>query len=88
MRSLAHSIRLELTSALRQLFGDWKSPVQVSSAPTSGYKDDQGKTESLATSGQGLMAVVMAAGTLKISEVDLDYPALVLGNYIAGGGFL
>ncbi len=76
----------ELTSALHELFGDWKSPVQYQRM-TSGYKDIQGKTESLATPDKA-NAVVMAAGTLKISEVDPDYPALVLGNYMLGGGFL
>ena len=78
--------QVELTSVLHELFGDWKSPVQYQRM-TSDYKDIQGKTESLAPPDKA-NAVVMAAGTLDVSELDPDYPALILGNYMLGGGFL
>lgn len=76
----------ELTSVLNEAFGDWKSPVPYQRM-TSLYKGIQGKNESFATPDKA-NAVVMAAGTLEISEFDPDYPALVLGNYMLGGGFL
>jgi len=76
----------ELTSVLNEAFGNWKSPAQYQRIP-SVYKDIHGTTESLATPDKA-NAVVMAAGTLEISEFDPDYPALVLGNYMLGGGFL
>jgi zinc protease len=76
----------ELMSVLNKTFGDWKSPVQYQRI-TAVYKDIQGKSESFATPDKA-NAVVMAAGTLAISEFDPDYPALVLGNYMLGGGFL
>jgi zinc protease len=78
--------RDQLTSTLKELFGDWKSPVPYERM-TSDYKDIQGKTESFETPAKA-NAVVMAAGTLKINEFDPDYPALSLGNYMLGGGFL
>lgn len=76
----------ELTSVLNKTFGDWKSPVRYQRI-TSVYKGIQGTNESFATPDKA-NAVVMAAGTLEISEFDPDYPALVLGNYMLGGGFL
>ena len=76
----------ELTSVLNKTFGDWKSPVPYQRI-TSVYKGIQGTNESFDTPDKA-NAVVMAAGTLEISEFDPDYPALVLGNYMLGGGFL
>jgi zinc protease len=76
----------ELTSLLNELFGKWKSPVQYQRIPSI-HKDIDGTSQSLATPDKA-NAVVMAAGTLEISEFDPDYPALVLGNYMLGGGFL
>ena len=76
----------ELTSVLNETFGDWKSPVPYQRI-TSVYKGIQGTNESFETPDKA-NAVVMAAGTLEISEFDPDYPALVLGNYMLGGGFL
>jgi zinc protease len=76
----------ELTSELNKAFGDWKSPVRYERI-TSVYKGIQGTNESFATPDKA-NAVIMAAGTLEISEFDPDYPALVLGNYMLGGGFL
>jgi zinc protease len=76
----------ELTSALNKAFGDWKSPAKYQRM-TSVYKDIAGTTESFATPDKA-NAVVMAAVTMEISEFDPDYPALVLGNYMLGGGFL
>jgi len=76
----------ELTSVLGEAFGNWKSPVKYQRM-TSDYKAIQGKNESFSTPDKA-NAVVMAAGTIEISEFDPDYPALVLGNYMLGGGFL
>jgi len=76
----------ELTSVLNKAFGDWKSPVRYQRL-TSVYKGIQGTNESFSTPDKA-NAVIMAAGTLEIGEFDPDYPALVLGNYMLGGGFL
>ena len=73
-------------SVLNKTFGDRKSPMPYKRI-TSVYKGIQGTDESFATPDKA-NAVVMAAGTLEISEFDSDYPALVLGNYMLGGGFL
>jgi zinc protease len=76
----------ELTSMLKEAFGDWKSPIPYKRL-TSAYKNIEGTTESFDTPDKA-NAVIMATGTLNISEFDPDYPALVLGNYMLGGGFL
>ena len=76
----------ELTSVLNKEFGAWKSPVKYQRM-TSVYKDIQAKNESFLTPDKA-NAVVMVAGTMQIDEFDPNYPALVLGNYMLGGGFL
>jgi zinc protease len=76
----------ELHSVLKDTFGSWKSPTAYKRI-ASVYKAIDGTSQSLSTPDKA-NAVVMAAGTLEITELDPDYSALILGNYMLGGGFL
>jgi zinc protease len=68
------------------LFGKWKSP--------SHYERIQYGFQKIAPVNQSIEtpdkknAVFIAVTRLHISDKDPDYPALVIGNYMLGGGFL
>jgi zinc protease len=76
----------EIKDLLTTEFAGWKSPVSYKRI-TWDYKAIEGGKKSFNTPDKA-NAVVMAAGAVDMSELDPDYPALVLGNYILGGGFL
>jgi len=68
------------------LFGEWKSPARYERikygfqkiAPVNRTIDTPDKKN----------AVFIASTRLHISDKDPEYPALVIGNYMLGGGFL
>ncbi len=69
-----------------ETFGTWKSP--------SGYKRIENKfteakpaTENINTPDKA-NAMFLAGFNIPVSDSDPDYPALLMGNYILGGGFL
>jgi zinc protease len=76
----------EVEKALSDLFGSWKSG-QPYSRVTRMYKDVPPINRSLETPDKP-NAYLVAGMNLRISDDDPDYPALVLANYIIGGGFL
>ena len=69
-----------------ELFGAWKSPAPYERAPGE-LKAVPGKTETIATPDKA-NAVYVSLGNLKVRDDNADYPALVVGNAILGGGFL
>jgi len=71
---------------LGELFGAWKSPRPFRRVP-SVYKDIAPKAVVLEAPDKA-NAVFIAGVNLPLRDDDPDYPALVLGNFMIGGGFL
>jgi zinc protease len=76
----------EITRLTTQLFGNWKSQRHYKRIPDS-YKDVAIRNQALETPDKA-NAFFIAAMNLNLRDDDPDYPALVLGNYMLGGGFL
>ncbi len=68
------------------LFGAWKSPARFERIQT-GFQQIAPVNQTIETPDKQ-NAVFIAATRLNISDMDADYPALVFGNYMLGGGFL
>jgi zinc protease len=69
-----------------QIFGEWRSPSAFTRIPSL-YVDVPAENRSLETPDKA-NAVFVAGQSLRLRDDDPDYPALVLGNYMLGGGFL
>jgi len=69
-----------------KLFGDWKSPSRYERIKV-GFQNIKPENLSLETPDKA-NASFMSAERLRISDSSDDYPALLLGNYMLGGGFL
>ncbi|THH40481.1 M16 family metallopeptidase [Neolewinella litorea] len=67
-------------------FGDWESPVEFEriARPYQEVKPEAVKIETPDKANAWFVAVQ----TMPISDAHPDYPALVMGNYMLGGGFL
>ncbi len=76
----------QTTKLLAELFGSWKSGVPYERAPSE-LKVVQGTTETIATPDKP-NAVYLTLTSLKLRDDDADYPALIVGDTIFGGGFL
>jgi zinc protease len=76
----------EISKLATDLFGNWKSPKPFARVP-SVYKDVAPVNQSLPTPDKA-NAFFVAGLNLKIRDDNPDYPALLLGNYMLGGGFL
>ena len=72
---------------MRELFGDWKSPKPFARVP-SAYQDVRAAESTLIQTPDKTNAFFLAGLNLQLRDDDPDYPALVLGNYMLGGGFL
>ena len=76
----------EISKLATELFAAWKSPrpfVRVADS----YRDVPPLDTSLETPDKA-NAFFMAGINLNVQDTDPDYAALVLGNYMLGGGFL
>ena len=76
----------EIGKLADELFGSWKSP-----APFERVTDPYQKIAPINTSIETpdkQNAVFLAGIRLNLSNGDPDYPALVLGNFMLGGGFI
>jgi zinc protease len=74
----------EMEKLAGQILGDWKTPARVE-RPVRSYK----KVESIARvieTPDKANAMFAAGMTVPISDDDVDYPALLLANYIFGSG--
>ncbi|HKP87099.1 MAG TPA: pitrilysin family protein [Blastocatellia bacterium] len=76
----------EVEKLAGDLFGSWKSPRPFSRI-VSVYQEIPPVNQAIETPDKA-NAVFFAALRLSLSDNDPDYPALVLGNYMLGGGFL
>jgi zinc protease len=76
----------EVARLAGELFGDWKSPRPYARIAIK-YQDVAPLNKSLETPDKA-NAFFLAGLNLSLRDDDPDYPALVLGNYMLGGGFL
>ena len=74
----------EITKLAHELFGDWKSPRAYERIPAR-YFDVPPADRTIDTPDKA-NAVFRAAVNLKLRDDDADFPALVLGNFLLGGG--
>ncbi len=76
----------EIVEVLKELFATWKSPSRYERVKDP-YREIAPINRSLETPDKA-NAVFIAGMLLPIRDDNQDYPALVLGNYMLGGGFL
>ena len=72
--------------AVTRLFGDWASPQPFSRLVRVYAPTDSAMTSILTP--DKAQAIYLSAQTIKLSDADPDYPAMLLANYMLGGGFL
>jgi zinc protease len=75
-----------LKKQVSELFGDWKSPAPYARIPTQPYKT--GTQALVLETPDKANALFLAGQGLGLRDDNPDYPALVLGNFLLGGGFL
>ncbi len=75
-----------VTPLLANLFGSWKASAPYTRVPNP-FKPVAPINQSFQTPDKA-NAVFFASFPIQISDDHPDYPALLLGNYILGGGFL
>ncbi len=76
----------EVSATLTEVFGNWKSPRPYERIKSE-YRDITAVNKSFETPDKA-NAFFVARLNLKVRDDNPDYPALVLGNYMLGGGFL
>ncbi|MSU63422.1 MAG: insulinase family protein [Pedosphaera sp.] len=76
----------EIEKILRESFGDWSSPVKYERIPED-YQPVAARTETIPTPDKA-NAVYRAGYGFAMRDDDPEYPALTVGGYIVGGGFL
>ena len=76
----------EIAKLVTDLFGNWKSPKPFVRVPTL-FKDVAAVNQMFPAPDKA-NAFFAAGFNLKIRDDNPDYPALLLGNYMLGGGFL
>jgi zinc protease len=76
----------EISKLATELFGSWKSPRPFTRVGDT-YRDIAPINKSLETPDKA-NALFAAGINLNVQDTDPDYAALVLGNYMLGGGFL
>lgn len=75
-----------VTAALKPIFSDWTATMTYERAKDA-CKTVSSKTEKINTPDKA-NAMMMAGYKLELRDDDTDYPSLILGNYMLGGGFL
>lgn len=76
----------EVRKVLEQHFGSWRSPKKFERL-VSIYKDAPAINENIETPDKA-NAFFVAMMNLEVRDDDPDYPAMLLGNFMLGGGFL
>ncbi len=77
----------ESVPAITGFLADWDSPVAYERIPQLAFTDVPGEFVKINTPDKA-QAMYFAAMTLAMSDTHPDYPALLLGNEILGGGAL
>lgn len=75
-----------IRAQLQKLFGDWKAAMPYTRISTP-FREIAPVNQSFQTPDKA-NAVFFTAAPIQITDEHPDYAALVLGNYIMGGGFL
>ena len=75
-----------ISNKIKKYFGEWKSPGKYERI-TRPYKEIKSEDVNLETPDKA-NAMFFAALNLPIGDEHPDYAALVIGNYMLGGGFL
>jgi zinc protease len=76
----------QLSALAGELFNGWKSPAPYVRVPQT-FSDAGAKAQSLETPDKA-NAFFMAGQNLQLKDDDQDWPALMVGNFMFGGGFL
>lgn len=76
----------EITRLLTERFGDWRSPQPFARVPQ--VYQDRPDTVIVIQTPDKPNAFFVAGMNLRLRDDSPDYAALVLGNYMLGGGFL
>jgi zinc protease len=76
----------DVEALVQELFGTWKSPKKYERIAAE-YKDIAATSVAIETPDKA-NAVFTAGMRMPIRQDDPDYPALALGNFMTGGGFL
>jgi zinc protease len=76
----------EIAKLAQELFGSWKSPRQYTRVPSL-FKEVPALNQSFNTPDKA-NAFFVAGFNLGLRDDNPDYPALALGHYMLGGGFL
>ena len=74
-------------AAVTKALANWKSAIAYERLPQEVPENLAGKSEAIKTPDKK-NATYFAATVLPMTDSDPDYPALVMGNYILGGGAL
>ncbi|GMU58821.1 MAG: hypothetical protein AMXMBFR34_05840 [Myxococcaceae bacterium] len=75
-----------VTAQLEKLFGGWKGAAAYTRIPVP-YSSVEAKVSSIETPDKA-MAFFGAGLTFKMKDDSPDYPAMVMADYLLGGGFL
>ena len=76
----------EISALTQELFGTWKSPSPFTRIKAE-YRAIPAINKSIETPDKA-NAFFIARMNIKMRDDNVDYPAMVLGNYMLGGGFL
>ncbi len=76
----------EIASLTQELFGTWKSPKPFARIKGE-YRSIPAANKSIETPDKA-NAFFIARLNVKMRDDNVDYPAMILGNYMLGGGFL
>ncbi len=76
----------QIRNLVSELFGDWKSPAPYERLTTA-YAPRPPLVQSIETPDKK-SAFFIASLRLRMKDTDPEYPALLLGNFMTGGGFL
>ncbi|HKF47020.1 MAG TPA: pitrilysin family protein [Terracidiphilus sp.] len=76
----------QIRPLVTKLFGDWKSPAHFERVKVGFQK--MGPAEQTLETPDKANAVFIAAERMNLSDSSADYPAMLFGNYMLGGGFL
>jgi zinc protease len=77
---------VEIEKVLRETFGDWASPTKYERIAEN-YEPVAGRIETIATPDKA-NAIYVAGYGFPMRDDDPEYPAITIGGYIMGGGFL